>query len=137
MNRGQRRTAAFAQEWRQRAACRGMSPAEVDRIFFPPVKTGRTIDATAARAICDPCPVRAECLTYAIEAGEREGIWGGLTPRQRHALAGSRRRERLATCALDGCAELFPVRGPARYCCAEHAAQGRALGKRRSAERSR
>ena len=39
-----------------------------------------------ARAICAACPVRGQCLAYAITADERFGIWGGLDPRQRRTL---------------------------------------------------
>lgn len=39
----------------------------------------------AARAleVCDRCEVRAECLNYALTHGERDGIWGGTTAKQR------------------------------------------------------
>lgn len=36
-----------------------------------------------ARACCRGCPVRAECLAYAIAADERFGVWGGTTPVER------------------------------------------------------
>lgn len=39
---------------------------------------------TAARA-CRRCPVRAACLAYAMAAGERHGVWGGLTPDERRS----------------------------------------------------
>lgn len=41
-----------------------------------------------AKAICDRCPVKTECLEHAIQAPEDYGIWGGMT------LA-ERRRERV------------------------------------------
>jgi WhiB family redox-sensing transcriptional regulator len=34
----------------------------------------------------NPCPVRAECLAYALEHDERFGIWGGLSERERRRL---------------------------------------------------
>lgn len=37
----------------------------------------------AAVEACGWCPVRAHCLEYATAAREREGIWGGLTARER------------------------------------------------------
>jgi WhiB family transcriptional regulator, redox-sensing transcriptional regulator len=32
------------------------------------------------------CSVRPECLTYAFAMGERHGIWGGLSERDRRTL---------------------------------------------------
>lgn len=39
-----------------------------------------------ARAICNRCPVRQDCLDHAIEHREEHGMWGGHTPRERDAL---------------------------------------------------
>lgn len=36
-----------------------------------------------AKAVCRGCPVRSECLAYALAARERAGVWGGLTPDER------------------------------------------------------
>lgn len=36
-----------------------------------------------AREGCRRCPVRAECLAYAVAAGERWGCWGGVSERER------------------------------------------------------
>jgi hypothetical protein len=36
-----------------------------------------------AKALCAECPIRQQCLEYAVEANEEWGIWGGLTPRER------------------------------------------------------
>lgn len=57
-------------------------PACVDEdpeVFFDDTLTG------LARAVCGRCPVREQCLAWALRHGEREGVWGGLTPRQRAA----------------------------------------------------
>lgn len=35
-------------------------------------------DQIAARAKCNACPVRRECLRYAVDNDERWGIWGGV-----------------------------------------------------------
>ena len=40
----------------------------------------------AAKAVCASCPVRAECLDYALHAGEPYGVWGGLTAVERAPL---------------------------------------------------
>jgi hypothetical protein len=44
-----------------------------------------TMYATAVE-ICGRCEMRAACLARALQAGERLGVWGGLTPEQRAAL---------------------------------------------------
>lgn len=66
------------EHWQERAACGG---ADV-RIFYPSsgAHTGE------AKRICEPCPVRAECLAFALERDEEWGVWGGLDPDERRAL---------------------------------------------------
>lgn len=50
--------------------------------FFP--ETG---DSTRlAKQVCGQCEIKAECLEFALQADERHGIWGGLTPRERARL---------------------------------------------------
>jgi WhiB family redox-sensing transcriptional regulator len=73
-------------QWRARAACRGPETA----LFFPPSNTERREDRDArerrAKAICGSCPVRRECLQYALGVGEMHGIWGGLNEMERRGL---------------------------------------------------
>ena len=38
---------------------------------------------TAARGVCDTCPVRRSCLAYALVMNEPDGIWGGLDQSER------------------------------------------------------
>ena len=38
---------------------------------------------TAARGVCDTCPVRRSCLAYALTMNESDGIWGGLDDTER------------------------------------------------------
>ncbi len=68
------------------AACRDADTA----VFFP------TSDAHAAeaKAICAACPVREACLEYALETRPADGVWGGLTPTERHRVI--RRRQKAA-----------------------------------------
>lgn len=73
-------------DWMESALCAQVGDPEA---WFP-YKGDR---AAAVKAICGRCPVRAECLDFAMDAGElRHGIWGGLTATQRQRLA--RRRPR-------------------------------------------
>lgn len=59
--------------------------AEVDSEIFFPEKGGSTREA---KSICADCLVRAECLQYALETGQRHGIWGGRSERERRRLLG-------------------------------------------------
>ena len=40
----------------------------------------------APRAVCQACPVRDACLQYALDNEEAHGMWGALTPAERHKL---------------------------------------------------
>ncbi|ROT29683.1 WhiB family transcriptional regulator [Micromonospora sp. HM5-17] len=65
-------------DWRHRAACRDTDP----ELFFPISDTSSVADA-AIRICRTACPVRQECLTWALNNGEQHGVWGGLTEGQR------------------------------------------------------
>jgi WhiB family transcriptional regulator, redox-sensing transcriptional regulator len=56
-------------------------------IFFPE----RGEDERPAKRICGTCPVKGFCLEYALAAGEKHGIWGGTSERQRRNLRRERR----------------------------------------------
>jgi WhiB family redox-sensing transcriptional regulator len=71
-------------DWVADAACRGMDPA----LFFPE----RGESAKVPKAVCAGCPVQAECRDYG--AGEREGVWGGLTAHDRRRLAAGNGKSR-------------------------------------------
>jgi WhiB family transcriptional regulator, redox-sensing transcriptional regulator len=43
-------------------------------------------DERSALALCATCPVRDECLEYALDARERYGVWGGTTEKERRRL---------------------------------------------------
>jgi len=73
----------LARDWRDAAACLSVDPD----LFFP--EDG--VSARPAKRVCAGCKVRGECLEQALAAGERHGVWGGLTPRDR-ALLGRPRR---------------------------------------------
>ena len=51
-------------------------------IFFPE-KGGSSREA---KRICSECPVRIECLNYALRRDERYGVWGGMSERERRRL---------------------------------------------------
>lgn len=66
--------------WMTDALC-----AEVDADLFFPEMGGSTREA---KAVCAECLVRAECLDYALETGQRFGVWGGMSERERRRLLG-------------------------------------------------
>ena len=55
-------------------------------IWYSDVTTG-VHDFRTAKKFCKTCPVRNECLEYAIVANEVHGIWGGFTYKERRKIA--------------------------------------------------
>lgn len=68
--------------WMDEALC-----AQVDTELFYPEKGGSTRNA---KQTCMTCPVREECLTYALDNDEEHGIWGGLSVIERRRVAQER-----------------------------------------------
>ena len=75
--------ALLGTDWTRAAACRGLDP----EMFY----ADRGGSVTEAKAICARCPVREACLEYALAAGEKWGVWGGLSERQRRRIRIARR----------------------------------------------
>jgi WhiB family transcriptional regulator, redox-sensing transcriptional regulator len=74
--------------WWTRAACASADP----ELFFPLAYSGSALRRVArAKAICARCPIRRECLSYALGAGSIQGVWDGMTEEERRRLL---RRER-------------------------------------------
>ena len=69
--------------WRREAACRDLDT----NIFFPLSDD----EAGPAKAVCATCPVRQECLEFALATRQGDGVWGGLTETERRRLR--RRRQ--------------------------------------------
>ncbi|PKK16117.1 WhiB family transcriptional regulator [Thermomonospora sp. CIF 1] len=76
--------------WTDYAICRGVDP----ELFYPINYTVPVMaeQVEAAKAICGNCPVKAECLDWALRAGEPDGIWGGTTPEERRYIRREMRR---------------------------------------------
>lgn len=51
---------------------------------------GQVLPYAYAKKLCAGCPIRVQCLEYAVEAEEPYGVWGGLTAKERKRLRGSR-----------------------------------------------
>jgi WhiB family redox-sensing transcriptional regulator len=65
-------------DWREEAVCR-----QVDHDIFFPEKGGSTREA---KKVCLSCPVKDQCLGWALDHEERFGIWGGLSERERRKI---------------------------------------------------
>jgi WhiB family redox-sensing transcriptional regulator len=76
-------TAQHQAEWWSHAACQYSDPD----LFFPIATSGPALEqVSGAKAVCARCPVRADCLRYALAAGPLQGIWGGLNEEERRLL---------------------------------------------------
>ena len=54
--------------------------------WFPHQAQSASKELRNAKKLCTTCPVQKECLTYALAHPDLQGIWGGLTPRERTRL---------------------------------------------------
>jgi len=69
--------------WRADAICRDTDP----ELFFPVGTTGYALLQIArAKEVCGQCPVRRDCLDYALETNQDSGIWGGTSEEERRVM---------------------------------------------------
>lgn len=96
----------LAKRWRERARCRVF---DVEMVPGDEGSQGEPVEVRRAKGVCQPCPVKAECLGA---SGDRRmsqpGVWGGLTLAEREILRVSRLRggpgrtvETCSKCHLD------------------------------------
>jgi WhiB family transcriptional regulator, redox-sensing transcriptional regulator len=71
--------------WQLDAAC-ATRAGDVD--FFP----ARGESVRDAKAVCAVCPVKSECLEFALRLKVAHGVWGGLSERERRTLRRNRHR---------------------------------------------
>ncbi len=78
-------------KWRQHANCRdaGNEPFFIE-------KRGGASQYFEARCICFKCPVQKDCLEFSIENSLKDGMWGGLTYRERLRYARGQRDHRVS-----------------------------------------
>ncbi|HEX6392719.1 MAG TPA: WhiB family transcriptional regulator [Acidimicrobiales bacterium] len=72
------------EDWRSFAACRNVDT----NVFFPQSE----LFSNRAKLICSTCPVREQCLAWAMATEQRDGIWGGRTAKERLRLSRTNRR---------------------------------------------
>jgi len=68
--------------WQDKANCMGVDPD----LFFPE----RGASTREAKEVCRGCVVQEDCLEYAIANGEKFGIWGGMSERERRRVRRAR-----------------------------------------------
>lgn len=108
-------------EWVTQAACNPMNA----EFFFPPSSFDNVVATRPTREICDNhCTVREQCLKWALDNDEQNGIWGGMTARQRRDLKNPPSKTH---CNLPGCEKSLEesrIQNNAdlirRYCSAKH-----------------
>jgi WhiB family redox-sensing transcriptional regulator len=66
------------QAWRLQAVCAETDP----ELWFP----GKGGSSEEAKKVCRACPVRNECLDWALRTNEPYGVWGGLSTHERRKL---------------------------------------------------
>ena len=82
------------------ALCAQVDPA----LWFPPPGGG----VSKAKRTCSRCPCAEECRAWAVPQADLEGVWGGLSERERRL---ARKGEPLPEC--DACGRRF-TRGSSR-----------------------
>ena len=76
---------APAEPWEPDAACRNHPRPE---LWFP--ERGELADE--AKAICHGCPVRRDCLDFALRNRIKYGVWGAKSARQRDRMTRKEKR---------------------------------------------
>jgi WhiB family transcriptional regulator, redox-sensing transcriptional regulator len=83
---------ALPTDWQQHGLCRASDAT----VFFPPVhfehKPEREAREAKAKAICARCPVRVQCLDWALATREPHGVWGGYSESERKQILMGRRK---------------------------------------------
>ena len=74
--------------WQEMSNCLGVDPD----LFFPE----RGASTREAKEVCRGCIVREDCLEFALANGEKFGIWGGMSERERRRIRRQRALERQA-----------------------------------------
>lgn len=75
---------SWTEPWMAETVCASVFPDA----WFP----AKSESSAPAKRICNgqkgvlPCPVRKQCLEYALRYDERWGVWGGLSEVERRRL---------------------------------------------------
>lgn len=67
-------------DWRESAACSGID----SDVFFP--SSDDEASTAKAKAVCESCPVKEDCLGYSLATNQKAGVWGGLDANERRRM---------------------------------------------------
>lgn len=73
-------------DWQAGAACTGIGT----EVFYSPEYAQNQVPFETLARVCNPCPVRSECLNHAVKH-EEFGYWGGRSERQIRAIRREKR----------------------------------------------
>lgn len=73
-------------DWQAQADCLSIGP----EYFFPDEDDDEAIDR--AKRFCASCPVIAACRNHALRYREDDGVWGGLSAKDRRRILRVRRK---------------------------------------------
>ncbi|MEZ5322178.1 MAG: WhiB family transcriptional regulator [Microthrixaceae bacterium] len=81
-------------DWRVNAACQDTDPD----LFFPVGTTGPAIEQIEqAKAVCNICDAKIDCLEFAMDTNQDSGVWGGTSEEERRKLRRARAAARRAS----------------------------------------
>ena len=75
-------------QWMADGNCAEKPPS----LFFPSDGVGVEV----AKRVCTDCPVKAQCLEYALENRIDHGVWGGTSERERRRILKARAERTVA-----------------------------------------
>lgn len=75
-------------DWMAHGNCADKPPS----LFFPSDGVGVEV----AKRVCATCPMKADCLEYALDNRIDHGVWGGTSERERRRILKARGARRPA-----------------------------------------
>lgn len=99
--------------WMPRRACRGFTAERTNAVFFP-----EDNNFAEAKKLCYSCPVRLDCLRWAVQAGCEQGCFAGAGPRRLNLFGTAWRKDRRLPSLCRWCGEPFLPKedGSPLYC---------------------
>jgi WhiB family redox-sensing transcriptional regulator len=64
----------------------GVACEDFPELMYPediPDPMKRQLATLIAKRLCNECPIKDECFRYAVESGQKHGVWAGTLPHER------------------------------------------------------